>query len=304
MRRPRPFPCRAPEPRLDHEGDDQGEGVGVTFTVHKDVKVAMRDGTELATDLWVPETTPAPTLLVRLPYGKDLPALFASGLGPNIFALVEAGYAVVWQDCRGTFRSGGEFPPMLNEPQDGADTVAWVLEQPWCDGAIGTYGPSYLGFVQWASLTGGAQLKAIAPAVTTTDYYTTPWYSEGGALSWHTVQSWSTGMALAETQRAVAAGTGDPQLLGDLAAVVGNLQPHLEALPLRDQLLEKVWPWWGDLLGHPGRDQHWQDLSVIDRAESLTVPALHIGGWFDIFVSNTARSYPRLKGRSRSREPR
>ena len=48
-----------------------------------------------------------------------------------------------------------------------------------------------------------AQVKAIAPAVTTTDYYTTPWYSEGGALSWHTVQSWSTGMALAETLRAV-----------------------------------------------------------------------------------------------------
>lgn len=123
----------------------------MTFTVHKDVKVAMRDGTELATDLWVPEATPAPTLLVRLPYGKDLPALFAYGLVPNIFALVEAGYAVVWQDCRGTFRSGGEFTPMLNEPADGADTVAWLLEQPWCDGSIGTYGPSYLGFVQWGT---------------------------------------------------------------------------------------------------------------------------------------------------------
>jgi predicted acyl esterase len=39
----------------------------VSFTVHKDVMVAMRDGVELATDLWVPDATPAPTLLVRLP---------------------------------------------------------------------------------------------------------------------------------------------------------------------------------------------------------------------------------------------
>jgi hypothetical protein len=95
----------------------------VSFTVHKDVMVAMRDGVELATDLWVPDTTPAPTLLVRLPYSKDLPALLGYGLVPNLFALVEAGYAVAYQDCRGTFRSAGEFTPMLNEPDDGADTV-------------------------------------------------------------------------------------------------------------------------------------------------------------------------------------
>jgi putative CocE/NonD family hydrolase len=94
---------------------------------------------------------PAPTLLVRLPYGKDLTVLLAYGLMPNLFALIEAGYAVVYQDCRGTFRSGGEFVPMRSEPNGGADTIAWLVEQPWCDGNIGTFGASYLGFVQWAS---------------------------------------------------------------------------------------------------------------------------------------------------------
>ena len=52
----------------------------MSFTVHKDVMVAMRDGVELATDLWVPDATPAPTLLVRLPYSKDLPGLLGYGL--------------------------------------------------------------------------------------------------------------------------------------------------------------------------------------------------------------------------------
>jgi uncharacterized protein len=33
----------------------------MTFTAHKDVMVAMRDGVELATDLWVPAASPAPT---------------------------------------------------------------------------------------------------------------------------------------------------------------------------------------------------------------------------------------------------
>ena len=43
---------------------------------------------------------------------------------------------------------------------------------------------------------------------------------------------------------------------------------------------------------------------MLDHAEQLTVPALHIGGWFDIFVSNTARSFTELKARSGSAEAR
>jgi putative CocE/NonD family hydrolase len=277
----------------------------MSYTVEKDVMVPMRDGVELATDAWIPSGAPAPTLLVRLPYGKDLPQLLAYGLTPNVFALVEAGYAVVYQDCRGTWRSGGEFVPMLNEPNDGADTVAWLLDQPWCDGNVGTYGPSYLGFVQWASVSAGAPLKAIAPAVTTTDYYTAPWLSEGGAVSWQTFQGWSTQMAMVETLRQLKRGSGDPQLLAELVAAMADPEPHLAALPSsRRPALEKVWPWWAEFLSHPSRDAFWQGLSVIDRAEQVTVPALHIGGWFDIFVANTARSFTELRARAGTADAR
>jgi hypothetical protein len=194
---------------------------------------------------------------------------------------------------------------MLNEAADGAETVAWVLRQPWCDGNIGSYGASYLGFVQWASVSAGAPVKAIAPAVTTTDYYTAPWYSEGGAASWHTVQSWTTQMAMVETLRQLGRGSGDPQLLGELAGMMADPQPHLAAMPpSRQPAVEKVWPWWGELLSHPARDAWWQNLSVLDRAEQVTVPALHIGGWFDIFVANTARSFTGLRARAGTAEAR
>ena len=274
----------------------------MSFTVEKNIMVPMRDGVRLATDVWVPAGGgPAPVLLVRLPYGKDMIALYAYGLGPNIFTLVDAGYALVFQDCRGTFRSGGEFTPMINEPSDGADTAAWLLEQPWCDGNIGTYGPSYLGFVQWASASAGGRLKAIAPAVTTTDYYTAPWYSEGGALSLHAIQTWTTLMALAGTQRAMAAGSGDPEAMMGLVAMAADPDAYLAALPVRVRpLLEKQWPWWAEILAHPARDQFWRDLSVADHFEDITVPALHIGGWFDIFVSSTARTFTGLKARGSS----
>ena len=277
----------------------------MSFSVEKDIMVPMRDGVRLATDAWIPAGGPAPVLLVRLPYGKDMIGLYAYGLAPNFFALIEAGYAVVYQDCRGTFRSGGEFAPMVNEPSDGADTVAWLLEQPWCDGNIGTFGASYLGFVQWASASASDQLKAIAPAVTTTDYYATPWYSEGGALSLHAIQTWTTLMALAGAQRAMAAGSGDPQALMGLVGMAADPGAHLAELPVRARpLLEKQWPWWAEILAHPARDQFWQDLSVADRFADITVPALNIGGWFDIFASSTARTFTELKKRGGSADAR
>ncbi len=163
----------------------------MSYRIEKDVMVPMRDGQTLATDVWVPDGGPAPTLLVRTPYGKDVPNLFANALNPQ--ALLEAGYAVVFQDCRGTYRSDGAFTPMLDEPHDGADTVAWLSEQTWCDGNVGMFSASYLGFTQWATAGPAPDgLKPFAPTVTTTDFYSAPWYSDGGALSLHMSLWWST----------------------------------------------------------------------------------------------------------------
>jgi hypothetical protein len=119
-------------------------------------------------------------------------------------------------------------------------------------------------------------------------------------MSWHTIQSWSTTMALVEAIR-----RGDGELTFGLGAMVAEPEPHLAALPPRHQpLLEKMWPWWSDIQEHPARDQYWQDLSVIDHAEQVTVPALHIGGWFDIFAANTARSFTELRARAGTEEAR
>lgn len=98
------------------------------YRVEKNVMVPMRDGEALATDLCIPDSGPAPTLLVRTPYGKDVPNLLANSL--NTQALIEAGYAVVFQDCRGTYRSGGTFTPMGHDPDDGTDTVGWPRRHP------------------------------------------------------------------------------------------------------------------------------------------------------------------------------
>lgn len=129
----------------------------VTRRTHR---VPMRDGVHLATGLYLPADMagPLPVLLERTPYGKDAetrrertaanPSPMRRGEVAARFA--EAGYAVVVQDCRGRFDSEGQFTKYLGEAHDGADTLQWITAQPWCNGAVGTYGLSYAAHTQTA----------------------------------------------------------------------------------------------------------------------------------------------------------
>lgn len=278
----------------------------MNFRVEKDGQVAMRDGVVLATDLWIPDGGPSPALLARLPYGKDVivGGNYAYPLHPDLFELLRAGYAVVWQDCRGRFGSDGEFVPMMNEPNDGADTIEWISQQPWCDGRVGTYGASYLGFTQLASASQIPQaLRAIAPAATSSDYYTAPWYSTGGALSWHLLQFWATMMGATDAHRAESRDVGDKEVFSVLTSSMADPHAYMK-VPREHDTVAKYWPWWSDMLSHPSRDEFWQDLSVVDRAEHITVPALHIVGWFDLLLDSTVRTYRQLRARAGTAEAR
>lgn len=109
------------------------------------VAVAMRDGTKLATDLYLPPELPAPSVLVRTPYLRDADALVGV-----LLSLARRGYAVAAQDCRGTGKSEPEsWDYYLYEPEDGYDFVDWASRQPWCDGFLGACGGSYVGQTQW-----------------------------------------------------------------------------------------------------------------------------------------------------------
>ena len=112
------------------------------------VRVPMRDGVELAADLYRPTSSPVGTILVRGPYGRS--ALMALPMA-RIFASRD--YNALFVSCRGTFGSGGEFVPMVSEVDDGLDVVAWMRDQPWYTGSFATVGGSYLAFTQWALLT-------------------------------------------------------------------------------------------------------------------------------------------------------
>lgn len=129
--------------------------------VGRGIRIPMRDGAHLAADHYSPQTDGTfPTLLIRTPYGRTwMPNMYA-----RLFA--QRGYHVLVQDVRGRFASEGEFDPFIYEATDGADTVEWLRCQSWFDGRVGTWGQSYLGYVQWALAATYPQLvQAMMPVV-------------------------------------------------------------------------------------------------------------------------------------------
>src|SRR2546422_9699423 len=90
--------------------------------VSKNLGVAMRDGTRLAADLYLParsgQPVPGkhPTLLARTPYDKN-------GMAAEARWFAARGYAVVLNDVRGRFSSEGQWRMLLDDPADGYDLL-------------------------------------------------------------------------------------------------------------------------------------------------------------------------------------
>lgn len=270
-----------------------------------DVPIPMRDGVVLAANVWRPVEGTAPALLIRLPYSKDRDVSMGDYV-PNPLALIEAGYAIVMQDCRGTFRSDGEFVPHAADRSDGEDTIAWIADQPWSDGAVGMYGPSYLGMVQWeAAVTKPPALKAIAPCFTSMDKYGAPWYSPGGALSLSLVTWWCAVMYAADAQRSLPQGVGTVeglQELGQAALYSGALN---EVLPTAEvSVLAGYGKWWSDWMAHPTHDEFWDAFDLTPDLAKVDVPALHIGGWYDLYIGQTVRDFTAARREMSSAEAR
>ena len=110
------------------------------------VRVPMRDGVKLSTDLYFPKGSGErlPVIMIRTPYDKR------AHRRPNSAAwrLAGQGYVVAVQDTRGKFESEGEYTISKDDVADGSDATTWLATQPWSNGKVGTYGCSYLGDTQ------------------------------------------------------------------------------------------------------------------------------------------------------------
>ena len=251
----------------------------------RDLKVPMPDGAVLLADLYMPrDGRKRPLVLMRSPYGRANPFLSMLGI-----PFAERGFSVLIQSCRGTFGSGGDFVPFRNERNDGLATLEWIAKQPWFSGEVVTFGPSYLGFVQWAIAPhAGPMLKAMSLPVTSSEFRTLNYPGETFALD--SMLRWTY---LVHTQ--------EKPFIQALKARLGEkrfVEQGFSHLPLNEAATKVVGhevKFFQDWLAHNApRDPWWGASDHSDLVPKVTAPALLLGGFYDIFLPWQLRDYATL----------
>jgi len=244
--------------------------------IQKDVPVRMRDGVTLVADLWLPAAQGKfPVLVYRTPYGKTR----APKEWTTFDRAVARGYAVVIQDVRGRYASGGDFNPYRNEGRDGYDTIEWAAVQPWSNGVVGTFGLSYPGAVQWlAAVENPPHLRAMVPAMT----FSTPrnFFYSGGVFDGSWLDWIWFNIAPDARQRKHLPG---PQTHQEAASAWKTERERLQNfLPLADLPdLKHVAPFYYDWLAHPPADASWDWAELPGKYDRVHAAVLNISGWYD-----------------------
>ncbi|MEZ0090999.1 CocE/NonD family hydrolase [Streptacidiphilus sp. EB129] len=244
--------------------------------------VAMRDGVELFTDVYLPAdrtgapiAAAAPAMLIRVPYGTREAYTYMPAVGRY---WARRGYACVVQDVRGRFGSQGTWVPFAHEADDGYDTIDWVAGQRWCDGRVAMTGESYFAFTQWAAAAAQhPALTCIAPGDMGLDLHTLLY--EGGALCLGSTALWACDQAGS-----------------------GYLNWHRfdsEHLPVRDMAQAAGLPsaLYRDAVDHPARDAFWQETDFRHLLDTIEVPAMVWGGWYDNLLPATLQTWDALEQR-------
>ncbi|AFT72163.1 Hydrolase CocE/NonD family protein [Alloalcanivorax dieselolei B5] len=260
------------------------------------MSMRTRDGVRLDADVYSPDGPgPFPVLLMRQPYGRRI-ASTVTYAHPSWYAA--RGYLVVIQDVRGRGTSEGEFEPFIHERDDGEDTLEWVSQLPGGNGCVGMYGFSYQGTTQlFAAASRHPALKVMAPAMCAF-HLDRDWAYEGGALRLYNTLSWAAQLgAESARRRGDADGFSACYGIGHAPSPVQLIDPAAPAL--RETLADTFYGDWLDQA--PGGD-YWRQRSPGTMLDDVDIPALHVGGWYDSFLTGTLSAYRHFqKGRQPQR---
>jgi hypothetical protein len=235
-----------------------------------DVGIVLPDGTRLSAQVWRPAGGGRyPAILEYIPYRwRDGTAARDAAMHPWFAA---QGYVAIRVDIRGHGQSrgvpGDEYSPQ--ELQDACDVIAWIADQPWCDGAVGMMGKSWGGFncLQVAAMRPPV-LRAVVSVCATTDRFADDIHFKGGCLMGRNF-GWGAVM------QSYAARPPDPSLTPDWQA---EWLARLQA----DRHLAPLWA------SHQGRGDYWRHGSVCEDWSAIQVPVQVWGGWMDGYINTVS----------------
>jgi putative CocE/NonD family hydrolase len=236
--------------------------------------IPLRDGTNLAARIWLPEDAEqnkVPAILEYLPYRKRDGTYERDALTHPYLA--GHGYAGVRVDIRGSGESDGLLADEYarQEQDDAMEVIAWLAAQPWCTGSVGMMGISWGGFnaLQVAARQPPA-LKAIVTICSTDDRYRDDVHYMGGALL-------TAKFGWAAFFFSAMCHPPDPALVGDRWKSM-----WLERLRNVPMFLE-TW------LRHQRRDAYWRHGSVCEDYGAIACPVYAVGGWTDGYTNAIPR---------------
>ena len=271
--------------------------------VEQDVMVPTRDGVNLAADVYhpvrngLPLKHKLPTLLERTPYDKRQ----TEGRNRATF-FTRNGYIVVVQDCRGCFGSEGEFYFLINEPYDGYDTIEWIASQPWSNGRIGTYGTSYMSWVQSAAATQNPpHLTCMFPNMGGWNGHTSS-IRHGGAMELR-FMAWAFWHSALNSNRNLKKKQWIDKALNDT-----DFRDWLTRLPIRIghtplALVPNYEQWCFDIFTRADYDDFWKQpgFAIEEHIEQhADVPTYLCGGWYDSYTRSTLESFTSLNDAKKS----
>ncbi|KIA66762.1 CocE/NonD family hydrolase [Nocardia vulneris] len=255
--------------------------------IDADVEMTTRDGVTLTADLYRPaEEGRWPVLLHRTPYNRR-DSFRVSGIVADPLWLARQGFAVLVQDTRGRFQSGGEFDFITQEYNDSYDAIDWAATQSWSDGNVGIYGSSYLGMaVLQAVAARNPHLKAAVALVATADMRHTA--RPGGVFELGFLTTYGLVLCLEGLDHSSLDADEQEQVRKQLAEAFADPLATVRRLPLTgigplDD--DRVAPFWADWLRSPN-DPFWQRPTLLTEPERVTIPFLQVTGYQD-FTSPT-----------------
>ena len=272
-------------------------------TIDVGVEMRTRDGVVLVADVHRPAGPGRwPTLLHRTPYDRTDPTLVAAIVADPLW-LARQGFAVVVQDVRGRFASGGELDFAHQEHDDGYDAVEWAAAQPWSDGAVGIYGSSYHAITTLNAVAAGPpHLRAALAMIGGADMEATSW--PGGTFELGFLTLYSLGQTLDTIARLEADDAEKADLRRRVVAAASDPAGTVATLPLTgvDVLDDpRVARAWQERLHHGAGDPTWDRPTVHADPSRVQVPLLQVAAYRDFLSPSMFRLAEALAGDGRHR---
>jgi len=234
------------------------------------LKITMRDGAKVSATIVRKRnvTEPQPVILMCDIYPGESNTTLAKYCAQH-------GYVGIIADTRGKRLGKEDVEPFEHDASDAYDIIDWISKQSWCNGKVGMYGGSYLGFSQWAAV------KKVHPALKTI----VPQVAVGPGIDFPATLGIHTGYSLQWLHYVMN------NKLTDYEEFVSSKKWHglynewytsgkaFDALDTMEGRPNKIFHRW---LAHPSYDAYWQHMVPYQKEfANIHIPILTITGYWD-----------------------